>query len=152
MANKNNTNTIIAGAAALAGLLGTLTAYLIPRREKGWADQAKEIAQELINSRREKIVNRHHVLGGLAGGLMGVATALLLAPKSGSELREDITRSWPAMMYKQQYATGHATPKAASKRRRGQAIIRHRAAAKAIQRRPSKKTFSRSKSKSKMTR
>lgn len=38
----------------------------------------------------EKIHVKDFVIGALVGGIVGVATALLLAPKAGSELRNDV--------------------------------------------------------------
>ena len=38
--------------------------------------------------------NHNVLLGGLVGGLIGAAAALLLAPKAGSELIEDIIRTF----------------------------------------------------------
>ncbi|MGN7478035.1 YtxH domain-containing protein [Solibacillus silvestris] len=38
----------------------------------------------------EKIHVKDFVIGALVGGIVGVATALLLAPKTGSELRNDV--------------------------------------------------------------
>lgn len=38
-----------------------------------------------------KGVNKKMLLGGLAGGVIGATTALFLAPKAGSEFREDLS-------------------------------------------------------------
>ena len=38
----------------------------------------------------EKIHVKDFVIGALVGGIVGVATALLLAPKTGSEMRNDV--------------------------------------------------------------
>ncbi|MER2113562.1 MAG: YtxH domain-containing protein, partial [Solibacillus isronensis] len=38
----------------------------------------------------EKIHVKDFVIGALVGGIVGVATALLLTPKTGSEMRNDV--------------------------------------------------------------
>jgi gas vesicle protein len=83
MSNKYNQNLLI-GAAVAAGILGTLTGLLgVKKTNKGWAGQAKDLLDG-------EMVNKNMVLGGVAGGLVGAAAALLLAPKSGAELIKDI--------------------------------------------------------------
>lgn len=129
-----------AAAAAAAGLLGTLAAVIIPRRQRGWADQAREIADDLINYRKEKSFNRNHVIGGLAGSLVGITTALLFAPKSGNELLKDLTRSIPAIPGIQR--TSIRVSAKSTKRRRPHAVLRHQAAAKQIQKRSSRRSKS----------
>lgn len=41
--------------------------------------------------KEEEVSGKDFILGVLVGGIIGAATALLLAPKSGSELRENIS-------------------------------------------------------------
>ncbi|WP_195155548.1 YtxH domain-containing protein [Candidatus Protochlamydia phocaeensis] len=88
MAKQNN--NLLIGAAMAAGLLGTLTTLLLPRKRTGWTEQAKEIADKIVTKRKETTKNR--LIGGVAGGLVGVTTALLFAPKSGSELIKDMSK------------------------------------------------------------
>lgn len=84
MSNKYNQNLLI-GAAVAAGILGTLTGLLgVKKTNRGWTGQAKDLLDG-------EMVNKNMVLGGVAGGLVGAAAALLLAPKSGAELLHDIT-------------------------------------------------------------
>ncbi len=87
--HKYNNQHLLIGAAVAAGILGTLTGLLGTSKPKGFAGHARNLANQVLDS--SDMVNKNMVLGGLAGGIVGAAAALLLAPKSGSELIKDIT-------------------------------------------------------------
>ncbi|MBD2868016.1 YtxH domain-containing protein [Paenibacillus arenilitoris] len=58
------------------------------------------------------------VLGAIIGGAVGAVSALLLAPKSGAELREDISGKWQSVSQKTKEmasAVGRQTKTLASK-------------------------------------
>lgn len=90
MSGKNyNQNLMMGAAAVVAGVLGTLSALMRSNRSvKGWTEQAKDAAVHVWEG---DVVNKNMMLGGLAGGLIGAATALLLAPKAGTDLIRDLT-------------------------------------------------------------
>jgi len=97
MTNRNNRNTFLVGAAVAAGLIGTLSSLLIPKKvKKGWVEQAKDIANHVTEdwNARPHTKEKNLFLGGLAGSLVGVTTALLLAPKAGFDLIKDLSRSF----------------------------------------------------------
>jgi gas vesicle protein len=76
------------GAAVAAGLVGTLTSLLAPRRvNHGWAYHAKAAAEKILKKEKS---NKHWMLGSITGGLVGITTALLFAPKSGKKLMQDL--------------------------------------------------------------
>jgi gas vesicle protein len=97
MANSKKDHNNLLWGAALAGVLGTLTSILMPKntRRRGWVNQAKDAANNMVDGVRQwspevETSTRDLLLGGVAGGVVGVATALLLAPKSGKELIKDM--------------------------------------------------------------
>lgn len=57
--------------------------------------------KEIVNS-----YSKGFLIGALVGGAVGAITALLLAPKSGKELREDISRKSNELMDKAQDIIG----------------------------------------------
>ena len=88
MSEESNHNFII-GAAVVAGVLGTLSALMRSNSTvQGWTEQAREAASHAFD--KGETFNKNMLLGGVAGGMIGAATALLLAPKAGSELMKDI--------------------------------------------------------------
>ena len=99
--NKNQRNNFLIGAAALAGLIGTLTTIFMPKRvNKGWMEKAQDVANQMKGNlpawayhQNQERLNKNLMIGSVAGGLIGITTALLLAPKSGSELIRDITNT-----------------------------------------------------------
>lgn len=91
MLNHKNHQNLLIGVAVAAGLLGSLTGlgFLSSRKEgKRWSNRARRIANQVVET--GDVVNKRIVFGGVAGGLLGAATALLLAPKSGAELINDV--------------------------------------------------------------
>ena len=92
MSNEKNNQNLMVGAAVVAGLLGTLSALVRSNRTvKGWTEQAKNTASHMLE--KGEMINKNMLIGGVTGGIIGAATALLLAPKSGSELMKDIAYS-----------------------------------------------------------
>jgi gas vesicle protein len=90
MTKENNNQGLYIGAAVVAGILGTLSALMRSSRTiRGWRGQAKDVAQQVLE--KGEIMNKKMVLGGVAGGLIGAAAALLLAPKSGAEFIKDFS-------------------------------------------------------------
>ncbi len=112
MSNQKDHSNLLIGAAVAAGILGTLTSLLLPKKSRqNLVEHAKDIAHHAVET--TEMINRNLVIGGVAGGLVGVTTALLLAPKAGSDLLEDIYRPF-ANMQKKARASSHPK-KAASK-------------------------------------
>jgi gas vesicle protein len=108
------------GATALAaGLLGTFKSLLGTKKPETWTDSAKELAQHMLNESRSRL-NAHMVLGGLAGGLVAVTTALLLAPKPGKELIEDMMH--PFTPSKSAKVSSHPRKKIAARHPKGAPI------------------------------
>lgn len=90
MTKENHHQGIYIGAAVVAGILGTLSALMNSNRKvQEWTGQAKDVAQQVLE--KGEMINKKMVLGGVAGGLIGAAAALLLAPKSGAELIKDLS-------------------------------------------------------------
>jgi len=89
--DKNRSHYLI--GAVIAGVLGTLS--LLSRKNyavREWSDDAMDYASQLIENGMHVNKNtKTRLLGGIAGGLIGTATALLLAPKAGKNLIHDIT-------------------------------------------------------------
>ena len=50
----------------------------------------------------DKLDGKDFIIGAVVGGLLGAMAALLLAPKSGRELRQDITEQYGAVSDKTQ--------------------------------------------------
>ncbi|WP_068467946.1 YtxH domain-containing protein [Candidatus Protochlamydia phocaeensis] len=64
-----------------------------------WADKAKCIVSGVKNwvgleEEEEEETTRDLLIGGLVGGILGATAGLLLAPKAGSELREDLADAY----------------------------------------------------------
>lgn len=89
MSNHKYNQNLLIGAAVAAGIIGTLTSYLgFKKKGRKWSEQAKGIASHVLET--GEALNKKLVLGSVAGGLVGAAAALLLAPKSGSDLIKDL--------------------------------------------------------------
>jgi|GEM_PF-3523714 len=80
MSDKKQCQSLVMGAAIVTGIVGTFSALIYFSH----ADNEKE------RKEKREIINKNVVLGGVAGGLVAAATALLLAPKAGSELIKDL--------------------------------------------------------------
>ncbi len=96
---KNRRDVFLTGAV-MAGLLGAVATLLIPRRgRKDWSQQTKDITDRILKEMRicrpnQEMGNKNFFLGGIIGSLVGVTTALLLAPKPGSQLMKELSRSF----------------------------------------------------------
>lgn len=90
MSEEKNHRGLLLGAAVVAGILGTLSAIASTNRTaRGWAEQARDATSRVLE--KGDAVNKNMLLGGVAGGLIGAATALLLAPRSGTDLIKELT-------------------------------------------------------------
>jgi gas vesicle protein len=110
MSDESNNHNLIVGAAVVAGILGTLSALLKTNKTvQGWTEQARDAASDMID--RRDAVNKNLLIGGVTGGIIGATAALLLAPKAGSELLQDIahTLTHPGELV-------HSTPRKSSSR------------------------------------
>ena len=88
--------------AFTAGVLGTLTTLFSTNAAK-----KKEPRPE----RKGDIFNKKMILGGIAGGMVGAAAALLLAPKSGSELLKGLSNPLSRYLKKAAAPLKKSTPK-----------------------------------------
>ena len=79
---------------AFNGIVGTISTFLEPKsRGEKIIHHVQEFAEQLNLLRRKNHFNRNLFIGGIAGGLVGAATALLLAPKSGEKLIKGISET-----------------------------------------------------------
>lgn len=89
--------------AALGTLLGSLAVALYPKRfeiieavmdqTNGLGDRAKDYANLLFKEDHSQEM-RNHYLSGLAGLVLGAGMTLFLAPKSGKQLRAQVTKAY----------------------------------------------------------
>jgi hypothetical protein len=96
---------IIAGAA-LGTLLGSLIVALYPKRNEifdvireqstDYADKAKQYADLILNGKQAiaRNTNNSFLKGGILGALLGAGAALLLAPKTGRQLRNQVSQAY----------------------------------------------------------
>jgi gas vesicle protein len=112
-----NNKTIIAGAI-IGTLIGSLSAVLRNNRKNifsqindqtnDWTNKAHHISKKVLNGmdrwRRppNEIQGQTFVTGALCGLLVGLGSALLFAPKSGKQLRNDLTKTYNTMAGKTQ--------------------------------------------------
>lgn len=91
MSDHKRHHFILSSTATCAGIFASLARLLSSRKPKSsWRDTPRELKNRIIGSKNR--VNTNILLGGLAGGIVAVATALLFAPKSGAKLIRDLTR------------------------------------------------------------
>lgn len=111
---NNNNNKLVMGAAA-GGILGAAALLLATKPGKelrsdllgkyhdaaAQAIEASRRGREVLSklSRQqpqvvEEGVKRHFLIGSIAGSLIGATAALLLATKSGCELRRDLSETY----------------------------------------------------------
>lgn len=98
---------LIAGAA-LGTFLGSLAAILYPKRNRiintlkgqpvDFGEKARQYAEVLLNKGkfplRQESRRESYLRGGILGLFLGAGTALLLAPKSGKQLRSQVSRTY----------------------------------------------------------
>lgn len=84
MSNEKHNSNFGAGMSLLTGILGTLSSFM---RSNSPRENMTSRTSNAAASIKESInANKRLLLGGVAGGLIGAAAALLLAPKSGHDL------------------------------------------------------------------
>ncbi len=79
-----------------------------------WTDKAKDIIEDMSEGisgwmhpdRRDGETPRGLLIGGLIGGILGAITGILLAPKSGVDLRQDIAETYEDFTEKAQEFAG----------------------------------------------
>lgn len=94
---------IIAGAA-LGTLLGSLLVALYPKRNEifdaiqdqstDYADKAKQFANIMLNGKQAHNAGNTFLKGSILGALLGAGAALLLAPKTGKQLRNQVSQAY----------------------------------------------------------
>lgn len=95
------TKNIISGAA-IGTLIGTLAAFIYPRRQeivdniRDQSEKARGLGEALLRKGdfRRVEYRDNYWKGGLLGLLVGAGTALLMAPKSGKQFRGQLTRAY----------------------------------------------------------
>lgn len=112
---NRNMNGIVMGA-----LLGTMlgsAAFLFPKRQmlvnkmraksKEIAEKTKELGDSFYeelkhfgNSPKKSVASEDIVKGTLLGFLLGAGSALLLTPRSGKQLRKDLTETYQEMAHR----------------------------------------------------
>ena len=109
MMRKNSNKEVIIGAA-LGTLVGSLGAVLLPKQKvilkkmkdqvAEWFDQAKGAGESTYNKVKglriatKDTENHNFAIGACVGVLLGAGSALFLAPKSGKQLRKDLTQTY----------------------------------------------------------
>lgn len=142
MANNNNKNVLLVGAAVAAGIAGTLATFFWPERERGLTEKAKKTANTMLdglknlNAKREGVMSQDFVIGSVAGSLIAATTALLLAPKAGKDLLSDISKFFQKapklkMQAQKKVQKGVQKYKRASINE-AKKVVRHAAAAKRV--------------------
>lgn len=85
-----------------------------------WAGKAKSLVQGLTSKAQgwceeeEEYCTRDLLVGGLVGGIVGAVAGLLLAPKPGEDLRQDIVDTYHDMSEKTQDIAGDMSKKGKS--------------------------------------
>lgn len=91
MSGDSTNQNVMIGTAVMAGILGILSGLIRSNKKvKNWKEQARGMVR---GHDQKEIINKNLIVGGIAGGIIGATAALLLAPKSGSELIKDITHT-----------------------------------------------------------
>lgn len=114
MTNKESHNGFVTGAA-LGGLIGSVAGLLLaPKSGKDlrcdiaetycdvtegaekYGKKIKEKGEHLLhfNSEKEDSATTNFLIGSVIGAVVGATAAVVLAPKSGSELRKNITKTY----------------------------------------------------------
>jgi gas vesicle protein len=90
MSNHKYNQNLLIGVAVAAGILGTLTSVLgFKKNNKRRSRHPKNFVKHILENGEG--LNKKFVLGSVAGGLVGATAALLLAPKSGTDLIHDLS-------------------------------------------------------------
>lgn len=115
MFQKNS--KILIGGALIGTLLGALNSILKPKRKymlsqmanqtKGWTDKVRNMSQNVLNEvdhwrTPPQGRGKFFASGTLFGMLVGVGAALLLTPRSGKQLRTELTKKYYTLADKTQ--------------------------------------------------
>ena len=107
MTSRNAKNVI--NGAILGSLLGTIGSILVSNQKlngKHWAEEIKNFGERVFNNHDSECCdhqeNSTFVKGTLLGLLIGAGSALLLTPKTGTELREELVQGYQDMADKTQ--------------------------------------------------
>jgi len=87
--------------AFAGGILGTVSTILKWNQRKNRIGKSSERA----------FLNHQMMLGGLAGGLIGAAAALLFAPASGARLRQEVVRPFSRFLKNDHETAPNSPPK-----------------------------------------
>lgn len=121
MFNKSSSrrNTYIA-SAVLAGIAGTISAFLTPKGRsfaKRLGSQTTNLASKFaedaknLTKPRSHITSKHLIWTGLLGGMIGVTTGFLIAPKSREELLTTLSKAYNGTSKKTLRFMEHKMPK-----------------------------------------
>lgn len=105
--------------AMMGALLGSMGAVMAPKRkkllselknqQKGWAEKAKNISENVYEELKkhwghadEDIEVGHFVKGALMGMLVGASSALLFTPKTGKQVRNQLSQQYQNALDKTQ--------------------------------------------------
>jgi gas vesicle protein len=118
MWNKNSKEIVM--GAVLGTVIGSLSAVLIPNQKKiistlknqsnGWAKRALDAGHNVLDEVKFFKENKREthgpafVKGVLTGLLLGAGSALLLAPKTGKQLRNNLSKQYQDLSEKTQDA------------------------------------------------
>jgi gas vesicle protein len=81
-------------------------------KAKSAVDGAKKMVKGWVSEEEEgEETTRDLLIGGLVGGVLGAAIGLLLAPKSGEQLRQDLVETYDDISEKTQDFADHVTKK-----------------------------------------
>lgn len=90
-------------------------------KSSDWTDTARSFlggtiknVKGLIADEEEEYTTRDLLIGGLIGGVLGAAVGLLIAPKSGDELRNDLVETYEDISEKAQDFTDNVSKKGKS--------------------------------------
>jgi len=97
--------------AMMGALLGSVGAVMAPKRkellaefknqQKGWAEKAKNISENVYDELKKhwgheetEVDMGHFVKGAVMGMLVGASSALLLTPKTGKQVRNQLKNQY----------------------------------------------------------
>jgi gas vesicle protein len=109
MSNHKYNQNLLIGVAVAAGILGTLTSLLgFKKNKKRRSGYPKNFVKHILENGEG--LNKKFVLGSVAGGLVGATAALLLAPKSGTDLIHDLSHPFSERAAKVRLGSRRSSP------------------------------------------